>query len=178
MLEPAELASFYFWLLYWQELTHQAWAVQTLYIAKNSLSSGLALGQLLGDELGALRIFCLLVLLSSWDLRPCGASASFIRQFMLTILLIVYTCFCMLRLCAMQCQFDWIVCTNNVINGELLFSLLGIYIWVSDVTHKIVTCLHDSSPKDPPKTAKYEGLDWSSLAESTMQTLSLSILGK
>lgn len=53
------------------------------------------------------------------------------------------------------CQFDLIVYTNSVINGELLFLLLGTDIEVSEVTHTVVTCLHDSPPK---KTAGYEGL--------------------
>lgn len=44
-------------LLYKKGLTQQAWVAQILHISKNCLSSGLTLGQFLGDELWTLGIF-------------------------------------------------------------------------------------------------------------------------
>ena len=46
-------------------LSQQAWVAQTLRIPKKSLYLGLAVGQLFGDELLSLELFCLINILAS-----------------------------------------------------------------------------------------------------------------
>lgn len=54
-----------------KELPQQAWVSQTLHIPKKSLSSGLVLGWLLGDNLWTLGIFCLKSVFIAWGFEPC-----------------------------------------------------------------------------------------------------------
>lgn len=60
VFDLSQLASFYFRLLGWKELTQQAWVAPTLHIFKKGLSSRLALGQFPRDELCALIILLLI----------------------------------------------------------------------------------------------------------------------
>lgn len=87
-------------------------AAQMLRISKKDLFSGLALVWLLGDELWAGRMFCL------------------IRVF-----------FACQRPWALQYQFNQIVYANNVIFREWLFLLWEARIWIAEVSYTDTVCM-------------------------------------
>jgi len=94
----------------------QALVAQTLHIPKKGLSSRLALGEFPGNELWALRIFCLIkVFLYALSLRSCNTGV--LRQFILT----------------------------SVMYGEHMFLLWEAGVWTAEVSCKGAACLCDRS---------------------------------